>query len=416
MLSSLVLPVLLAACGGTPPPVSPAGDADGDGLSDADEARLGSDPNNPDSDGDGKHDGDEVHHMGTDPTKKDSDGDGVADGAEARAGTDPTDPDSHPEIDPNAGKRRPGPDERGPDEAMGTPEVRTPLRMAGVYQPDGSRGEAPPAHMQCRFDKEDLETCFVKVPGGTFWMGAQSTDPKGRNYDPAALPSEGPVRQVTLSPYWMHRDEVIVTIFLQCLEAGWCQLDDVDQGGFSTFKGEGVVSKSSMPLNSISWDRAAHMCDFLGARLPTEAEWAFAARGPTSRRFPWGDEPGCGVPTQTGFQADGRRLQASMQRDTCTNDGPRPPRDLMGDSPFGLRGMAGNVWEWTLDGYADRYDADDVDNPRGPENAERRVQRGGGWTSLDPLELRAATRVGMKPDRRVNDVGLRCVWEASDAP
>jgi formylglycine-generating enzyme required for sulfatase activity len=75
--------------------------------------------------------------------------------------------------------------------------------------------------------------------------------------------------------------------------------------------------------------------------------------------------------------------------------------------------MAGNVWEWVEDRYAaDYYASAPTMDPRGPSEGDERVQRGGGWTSEDPIDLRSSGRMSMAPDQKVNDVGVRCVWGA----
>ena len=86
-----------------------------------------------------------------------------------------------------------------------------------------------------------------------------------------------------------------------------------------------------------------------------------------------------------------------MHPGPCENTGPLDPNELFGDSPFGVRGMAGNVWEWTSDAY---FEDDD----------SLRVQRGGGWSATQPKELRVTVRQPMPPDTKLVDVGVRCVW------
>jgi formylglycine-generating enzyme required for sulfatase activity len=102
-----------------------------------------------------------------------------------------------------------------------------------------------------------------------------------------------------------------------------------------------------------------------------------------------------------------------MDKGPCVHEGPLPPGDLRGASPYGVSGLAGNVWEWVLDGYAP-YTAEAVVDPRGPADAPMRVQRGGGWVDEDPWELRSASRVAMPPSSKMVDVGFRCVWTAAD--
>ena len=81
-------------------------------------------------------------------------------------------------------------------------------------------------------------------------------------------------------------------------------------------------------------------------------------------------------------------------------------------SPHGLRNAAGGVWEWTSDWYAaDAYAGGPVTDPKGPAQGTERVQRGGGWSNEDPLELRAAARASLPPEARLDDVGVRCALD-----
>ncbi len=75
-----------------------------------------------------------------------------------------------------------------------------------------------------------------------------------------------------------------------------------------------------------------------------------------------------------------------------------------------MRDLAGRVWEWTGDYYAEGYDAQSTTDPTGPAEGTHRVQRGGGWASAEPLEFRAAARTAVHPALELHDVGMRCVW------
>ena len=376
--------LLLAGCGR---PSDPDADGDGDGLSDAREAELGTDPAKRDSDGDGQADGLEVNRFHTNPLSPDSDGDGAFDGEELfTRKTDPNVADA-----PSAGQ----------------PQVVDGVVVTVPTYKQLLRSDQPlPAEYKCE-SKSANTACFVYLPGGTFWMGAQATDPAAPGYDPAARPEEGPVHQVTVSPFRIQRFEAESSAFEVCAREGWCRPDDIAGGAMSTYQ---VAEKAGAPINQLSWEGAQRLCAFLGGRLPTEAEWEFAARGVAGRRFPWGAEPDCGVspsdPSRVGPQA------------RCEVEGPQATGRLRGSTPEGLMGMAGNVWEWTADGYApDAYARHAATDPTGPEGATTRVQRGGGWTSEDPLELRSAARGAMRPDQRMPDVGVRCARAvAGDAP
>lgn len=260
----------------------------------------------------------------------------------------------------------------------------------------------PPLDTQCAHKRS--YTCWVKVEGGTFSMGAQSTDPTGANYDPAAAANEGPVREITVPTFWMMQTEFASTSFLRCVEDADCRDEDVSAGGYGNHR---IVERRDHPINGISWQGAQTACASVNGRLPTEAEWEYAARGSEGRRFPWGNEEACGVvPRRTsgaqGDQALGDDM--AMAKAPCDNDGTVATRDVRGMSAAGIKGMAGNVWEWVADWYGP------YEGVSAPATGTQRVQRGGGWTSTDPVELRSAARISMPPDARVNDVGFRCVW------
>jgi formylglycine-generating enzyme required for sulfatase activity len=303
--------------------------------------------------------------------------------------------------------------------ACGDPEVPPPPAPAVHVSPDQApgldalpdgrllptTGQAPPEPWQCDRDGQILavisQACFVQVPGGRFVMGAQATDPTGAGFDPRAEAHEGPVHEVAVEGFWIQRREVNAALYTACLQAGWCKADEVSQGG--GFDTVGDPNRGGLPANGVSWHGAVRLCDWLGGRLPTEAEWEFAARGPEGRRYPWGREAGCGF---EGSWSD--RQRAGEDHDVpCLSEGPRPTHEPRLGSPFGVFGQAGNVWEWVDDWYApDAY----ARHPERPATGDRKVQRGGGWLNASAWELRSAARGAVPPDQKLQDVGLRCVW------
>lgn len=262
---------------------------------------------------------------------------------------------------------------------------------------------APPERLRCGA-AEAGPACFVLIEGGAFERGAQATDPSGPGYDPAAALHEGPVRRVQVSRFWLLRDEVDVGTYQDCVAAGACEEAEVaGEEGYSTWRS----GQARAPLNSVSWQGAAQVCAWLGGRLPTETEWEYAARGAEGRRWPWGHEPRCPAPDL----ADPLGGRGVDEPTSCSQDGPVQPVLLPYLTAPGISGLGGNLAEWTADWYAaDAYAAGSDVDPTGPPTGDRRVQRGGSWVSVDPLDFRAAARGALDPTLRLNDVGARCAF------
>jgi formylglycine-generating enzyme required for sulfatase activity len=285
-----------------------------------------------------------------------------------------------------------------------TPQPSVPEAKPPVPAP------APAALPQVIRGKDGKE--MVLVPAGTFTMGSTEAEIEeayqlGKRYftqtDRSAFTDEGPAHSVQLDAFYIDRQEVTVR------EYRWFQHATGHRSlprGVATYAPE-----DDLPVAGPSWEDAVAYCRWAGKELPTEAQWEKAARGTDGRRYPWGNEP-----------VDGRR--ANYCDRTCEfdwkdsqDDGYKHTAPVgsypAGRSPYGADDLAGNVWEWVRDCYAeDYYGRSTVGNPlnEGCGKEDRRVLRGGGWESRHgPPYLRAAHRLGSAPGSQYHSVGFRCV-------
>ena len=210
-----------------------------------------------------------------------------------------------------------------------------------------------------------------------------------------------PVHQVTLPGFWMDRNEVTQSGYLEFTRSTGAREPFHWRQGFPE-------EKARLPVYNISWREASDYCAFRGKRLPTEAEWEKAARGGVEgHSWPWGDqyrpEPEEGTPEG-----------APPPRPPARIGHPRGPTEV-GSFPangYGLRDMVGNIAEWVADGYdLGQYAVSETHDPRGPEDAPYRVFRGGSWADTDERIASVFYRNFTRPDTRILSIGFRCALD-----
>jgi serine/threonine-protein kinase len=207
---------------------------------------------------------------------------------------------------------------------------------------------------------------------------------------------------VTLDGFWLDRTEVTNAQYARCVAEGACTQPS-PAGSQARASYYGTPEFGAYPALYVSWNQAAEYCDWAGARLPTEAEWEYAARGPAGSVFPWGAE------------FDGARLNycdAACAQDRAdgvldSEHDTAPVGSIpQGASWSGALDMAGNVWEWVADWYGDYLPEDQV-NPPGPGSGEQRILRGGSWYDT-PAFQRGANRFPWPADQPTDQIGFRC--------
>jgi len=216
------------------------------------------------------------------------------------------------------------------------------------------------------------------IAAGTFSMGSES-----------GSSDEKPVHQVTLAAFYMDKYEVTNALYKVCVDAGGCAAPG-DKASYTHPNYYGNAQYDNYPVIYVDWNMSKAYCKWRGARLPTEAEWEFAARGTDGRTYPWGEV---------------------INSERANYDGPKGDTSKVGSyesgkSPFGIYDMAGNVWEWTADWYGD-YSSSPSSNPAGPGSGTSRVLRGGAWNNNDNY-TRSANRNRDDPANTFNNVGFRC--------
>ncbi len=257
--------------------------------------------------------------------------------------------------------------------------------------------------------EEAVLRVFVYDPAGRGMRRfAGGTFPRG---SPEAGEDAQPVRRVELSPFWLDATEVTVEEYEACVTDGFCS-----PAGEGRHCNAHRYERRHHPINCVDWTQARAFCAWIGGRLPTEAQWEFAARGGEGRRFPWGDTLPEGGTSPMGNFADHslREILDAAPVIPGYDDGfpTTAPVGSFPPTPEGLFDMAGNVAEWVADGYRrDFYASAPSKDPEAPDTLEERVFRGGSWCNTSN-ELLAAFRFFESPTFRHPAVGFRCAMPA----
>ncbi|HUR71011.1 MAG TPA: SUMF1/EgtB/PvdO family nonheme iron enzyme, partial [Candidatus Limnocylindrales bacterium] len=189
----------------------------------------------------------------------------------------------------------------------------------------------------------------VLIPAGAFLGGDDENSPR---------------RELFVEAFYLDRYEVTVGRYARFLQATGNvrppeEWDTVD-----------LNNGTDLPVIGVDWQDANSYCQWVGRRLPTDAEWERAARGMDERKYPWGNEP----PTP-----EHARFAQKYEKAVYKGGVARVGSHRKGASPFGIHDMAGNAWEWTADWFSESFPYADRRNPKGPSSGTSKVLRGGGW-------------------------------------
>jgi eukaryotic-like serine/threonine-protein kinase len=217
----------------------------------------------------------------------------------------------------------------------------------------------------------------VYVPAGEFLMGTDDPEAKREVEGGRAYP-EIPQHTVYLDSFWIDKFEVTNAQYLMCEAAGACEPPH-SPGSYTFTNYYRNPDFANYPVIWVNWFKANQYCEWVGRRLPTEAEWEKAARGTDGRKFPWGNEPVDGE--RANFcDVNCTRTHAFTMFDDGYADTAPVGSYPAGVSPYGAMDMSGNVWEWTST-IVQPYPYDATDGREDPEGIGERVWRGGPWSN-----------------------------------
>ena len=287
---------------------------------------------------------------------------------------------------------------------------------------------------QTRDEETEISNQFVPIPGGVFTMGT----------DDPLLPQdgEGPARRVQVSHFSIHKYEVSNREFAEFVqETGYVTEAETFGNSFvlEHLLSEGVKSEITQavanapwwlpveeaswrqpegrdsdirgrlghPVVHVSWNDAVKFCEWVGGRLPSEAEWEYAARGGLEGRlYPWGNNP---LPQGNHWM---NIWQGNFPEENTADDGyiGTAPVDSFPPNKYGLHNMAGNVWEWVADWWTVRHSDEFQSDPQGPASGRDKVKKGGSYICHPYycFRYRCAARSQNTPDSSASNLGFRC--------
>jgi eukaryotic-like serine/threonine-protein kinase len=258
---------------------------------------------------------------------------------------------------------------------------------------------------------------MVLIESGSMVMGARDLTPDTK-----------PTHPVTLTSFCFDLTEVTTSAYLACVTKGVCErppekvswpgIKKADVELYSPLCNASKKGREEHPINCVAWSMADGFCKSRGARLPTEAEWEFAARGGKDQRtYPWGNDPpgprhlnACGKECAKWFASHGETVGTMYDADDGYVFTAPVGSFREGAAASGAQDLAGNVSEWTADWYG-KYAADAVTDPQGPATGTERVVRGGAFTSFVGDWTRPAYRWKTDPETLNHGIGFRCAAE-----
>ena len=295
-------------------------------------------------------------------------------------------------------------------------------------------GRKNPAEQEAR---EQVRARMVELPGGAFQMGSDYAEG-------FPLDGEGPVRAVTLRPFAIDRAPVTNEVFRRFVQQTgyrteaerfgwsfvfwlhlprerihelvadtvaatpwWCQVPgakwDAPEG-----PGSKLDRRNDHPVTHVSWNDAAAYAQWSGQRLPTEAEWEYAARGGLEQKlYPWGDK------LRPGGEHRCNIWQGEFPNIDTADDGysGTSPVEAYPPNGYGIYSITGNTWEWCADWFDAAFHRTAArENPTGPPDGSARVMKGGSFLCHKSYcnRYRVAARTSNTPDSSASNIGFRC--------